>query len=402
MLHHSLARLVLISATFGILGASLSLAAGSEYYFPQVADGVTGIGSSFYTSSFLISNPQTDSNQITIRFTLPNSLPWIIDLRCLDRPELAGRVSTKTFSLRAGESVLLFTGGVDPLTTGWAKVESGLPLNISEVFDVVGSSTALPVSSEAGVLPAALNTQFTFSVAESEDEPVSGTNIDTGFALVNPSGQTAQVTATLYSRLGSFLGQHLFTLLPGYQTAQFVSQLFNDVRITDVGRHGRVRFSSNINLAYVALRQTYGNSNTISTLTVNPESQLGFNVIYDREPNDTRTAAQAIGALPSMVQGTINSQSNGQDVDTYSVSLKAGTTLYVIVLTDMIGSPLVDSVQVQDANGNLQNTTAFQSNLNGPILTFAVPADGTYYISNTSQGSTFGRGAYYQMFLMAR
>ncbi len=402
MLYRSLARLFLIPAVLAALGTPLGFAAGSEYYFPQVVDGVTTGGESFYTSSFLLTNPQTKSNQVTIRFTLPNGVQWLIDLRCLERPELTGKLATRTFSLNAGESVFLFTGGVDPLASGWAKIESSLPLVASEVFDVVGTSSTRPVISEAGVLAAAPSTQFTFFVAEASDEPANGTNVDTGFALANPSGSTAQITATLYSRFGTFLGQKLFTLLPGYQIAQFVSQLFSDVRLADIGRHGRVRFSCNVNLAAVALRQTYGNSNTLSVVPVNADARLASNVLYDREPNNTRATAQAVGTLPATITGTINSSGDGQDVDFYSVSLQAGTTLYVVVLTDMIGSPLDDSIQIQDTNGNPQLTNLITTGLKGPVVTFPVPADGTYYISNTAQGSTFGRDAHYQMYLMAR
>ncbi len=402
MLNRSLMRLILIPAALAMLEVPCGFAAGSEYYFPQVVDGVTETGASYYTSSFLLSNPQTKSNQVTIRFTLSSSLPWLIDLRCLDRPELAGRLATRTFFLNAGESVLLFTGGVDPISQGWAKVEASLPLIISEVFDFIGPPPTLQVKSEAGVLPAPLTTQFSFSVAESNDEPASGTNIDTGFALVNPGTSVAQIKATIYSRFGTFLSDRLITLLPGYQTAQFVSQLFNNINLDTVGRHGRVRFSSNVNLAVLALRQTYGNSSTLSTVSVSPDADIGAGSLFDREPNDTRATAQPVGALPATVVGTINSAGDGQDVDTYSVSLKAGTVLYVVLLTDIIGSPLDGALSIQDVNGNPQFLNTFPTGLKGPILIFPVPADGTYYIAITSQNNSFGRGAYYRMLLTAR
>jgi hypothetical protein len=400
MAHISWTRSILISAILATVAALPCRAQGSEYYFPQVADGVTGNIS--YISSFLITNPQSRSNQITARFFLPSSLTWLIDLRCEDRPELAGRVTTRTFSLNAGESVRLSTGGTDPFSAGWAKIESSLPLSVSEVFDVVGGEATLPVGSEAGVLPASVDTEFSLFISESSDEPVSGTNVDTGFALVNPSGGVARVTGTLYSRLGTFLGQSFFTLLPGTQTAQFVSQLFSNVNLADVARHGRVRFSSNVNLAFTALRQTYGNSSTISTIAVNPDSSFSYGILHDREPNDTRASAQSVGNLPVMLIGTINSTGDGQDVDTFSLRLKGSTVLFLVSLTDMIGSTLEDSVQIQDTNGNPVLMNIIPAGLNGSIVNFPVSTDGTYYLLYTSRNNSYGRGSYYRLLLMAR
>ena len=355
-------------------------------------------------ASFLISNPQNKSNTVTIRFILPNSLTWLVDLRCLERPALAGRVSTRTFTIDPGESLRLFTSGTDALATGWAKIESILPLNVSEVFDVLGPSAAPVVSSEAGVLPAPLSTHFSFFVTEASDEPAYGTDVGTGFALVNPSGADAQVTATLYSRFGTLLAQRPFTVFQNHQTAVFVSQLFREVDFTVAGRsHGMVRFSSSVNIAMVALRQTRGNSSTISTIAVNPDSQLGMNIIYDREPNDTRATAQPIGALPTMIIGTINSPTDGRDVDTFSVTLQAGSVLYVVLLADMIGSPLEDVIQIQDAGGNAQLVVdTLLTGLRDHFVRFQVPASGTYFISHTGQGNTYGRGSYYRILLMAR
>ena len=49
----------------------------------------------------------------------------------------------------------------------------------------------------------------------------------------------------------------------------FVSQIFNN--FTFSGRfHGMVRFSSNVNVAILGLRQTSGASDTISTLRDQP------------------------------------------------------------------------------------------------------------------------------------
>jgi hypothetical protein len=384
-------------------------AQGSQYYFPQVVDGVSG--NIIYSSSFSISNPQGASASVTIRFFLTNppsttTTSWAIDLRSADRPDLAGRPSggTKTFTLSSGESVQLFTGGEDILGVGWAKIESSIPIEVAEFFDVRPPGTSVPVISEVGVLPSATSTNFSFFISESTNEPVAGTSVDTGIAIVNPSGSTARVTATLYTRSGNQAGQKsLPSIAPNGHSALFVSEIFSDHDFSADGKfHGLVRLSCNVNIAVVALRQTYGNSSTISSVTVNPDSILDHSVLYDREPNDTRTSAQPIGLLPAEIIGTINSPTDDPDTDVYSVNLHAGTVLYVFLTANFLGSSLDSVIQITNPSGVSTIANNFSPGLNDQFLRYQVAADGTYFLSVSSAGGIGSRDFYYRLHVLAQ
>jgi len=391
---------LLLSLAFLLFAGPAAYSQASEYYFPQVADGAAT--SITYSTSFLIHNALARTVSVTIRFVRSNASAWIIDLRSFDRPELTGHVSTRTFLMASGESVELFTGAVDPLAVGWAFVGSDGPLRVSEVFHVIRRETGLPITAAAGVLASPRATQFSLFVSVSNNEPTTGTRTDTGFALINPGGNTANVQARLFSRTGDPLSTKIISLAPGAHTAIFASQVFFDV---DFGSrfHGFVIFSSNVSVAIVALRQNYGNSDTIATVAVEPISSLGTNILYDSEPNDSRAAAQTIGILPTEIIGTMNSPSDGVDVDYYAVNLTAGNVLYVFALADMIGSPLDDVIQIQDSFGSIvASVDTFSPGLRDPFVRYVVPSSGTYYVTHGSTGGTSARNAFYRLHIIAR
>lgn len=396
----------LLSLVFVLCAATPAYSQASEYYFPQVADGAAGaIG---YSTSFLINNVLARSVSVTIRFIRsstavpPTGIPWVIDLRSFDRPALTGHVSTRTFTLDSGESVELFTGAVDPLAVGWAIVTSDGPLRVSEVFHVIRLVTGLPVFAAAGVLPSPRATQFSLFVSVSENEPTTGTRIDTGFALINPGGTTANIQARLFSQAGNPLSTKFINLGPGGHTATFASQVFSDVPFSS-RFHGFVLFSSNVSIATVALRQNFGNSDTIATVAMEPLSSLGTNILYDSEPNDSRAEAQAIGILPTEVVGTMNSPSDGNDIDYFAVNLTAGNVLYVLAVADLIGSPLDDVIQIQDSSGLIvASIDSFSVGLRDPFIRYVVPSSGTYYVTHGSTGGTSMRASFYRLHILAR
>jgi hypothetical protein len=167
--------------------------------------------------------------------------------------------------------------------------------------------------------------------------------------------------------------------------------------------HGRVRFSSNVNIAVVALRQTNGNSDTISTVSVVPDFSTGSTVIYDREPNDTLQTAQPVVALPAEIIGTMNSPSDTADVDIFSVNLRAGDILYVFVLADLINSVLDDDIIIWDPQGKkVAEVDNFSDGLLDPFLRYQVPAGGVYYIDHGSVRGTSSRGSYYKMYVLVK
>jgi hypothetical protein len=390
----------LLSLAFLLFAGQPAYSQASEYFFPQVADGASGAIA--YSTSFLINNALNRSVSVTIRFVRSNGSAWSIDLRSFDRTELTGHVSTRTFTLVSGESLELFTGAVDPLAVGWANVTSDGPIRVSEVFHVLSLTTGLPITAAAGVLASPTATKFSLFASVSENEPTTGTRTETGFAVINPDDAAANIQAQPFSRTGVLLSTKTINLAAGAHTAIFVSQVFFDV---DFGTrfHGLVIFSSNVNVAMVALRQNYGNSDTIATIAVEPISSLGADILYDHEPNGSRATAQVIGALPVEIVGTMNTPLDGSDADFFSLNLAAGRVLFVFALADMIGSPLDDVIQIHDSFGNIvAQVDVFSAGLRDPFIRFTVPTTGTYYVQHGSTGGTSSRNSFYRLYIMVQ
>src|SRR5262245_34873014 len=381
------------------LTPSRGWAQGSEYIFPHMVDGESG--TIFYSTSFLLNNASNLVTSVTIRFFRSNGTPWMVDLRSFDRNELEGKVSSRTFNLQPRETVELFTGGTDPLAAGWARVDSGMAIEASEVFGVFNKSPVF-LRSEAGVLPAPAATLHTLYTTVSTNEPVTGTSVDTGVAIANLSGAQAVVTAVLFDRAGIQLTQGTLTIPANNHTAMFVSQIFNHFNFS--GRfHGMVRFSSNVNIAVVGLRQAYGASDTISTLAINPDSTLGRITVYDREPNDTRPQAQPLGSLPAEIIGTMNTPSDGPDVDIFSVNLQVGDVLYVFAAADLIGSPLDAVITIRDSLGaQVATNDSFSNGLRDPFIRYPVSINGVYYIELSAAGGTSMRNSHYRLHVLVR
>ncbi len=383
-------------------------AEGSEYYFPQIADGVYGnIG---YSTSITFSNPfPSTDNTITIKFYKPDGNPWNIELKSQDRADVQGTTSKKTFTLQQGESLEIYTAGTAALAAGWAKVQSNYPVIVSAVFQVFNEKDQ--VTSEGGVLPAPWNTEFSFYATVSKNEPAGGTDIDTGFAVINPGLFTAKITAQLFNHSGTQVATGLITLNPLCQTAIFVSQVFPSYSFGNMF-HGRMRLSANVNVAVVAIRQTFKNSNTLSTLAVEPESKLNYIVLYDKEPNGLQENAQAIMALPAEITGTMvgpqDPESKG-DVDVYSVYLNAGETVYVLMIHDYLQSqcPLFADLILRDSQfRQVAKLNDEYRGLRDP-LKYTVQTSGTYYLDigcllTLSQQSTCGRTSNYRLHVISK
>ncbi|MGB7624041.1 MAG: PPC domain-containing protein [Terriglobia bacterium] len=391
---------ILVFFVLAVCGSSL-WAQGSVYFFPQVADGISG--STSFASQFFLNNTLLAPNTITMTFTRSNGTPFAVDFRSVDRPDAAGTLASTTFTLQAGETAHFFTGAVSPLTVGWCKLTSTAPLEVSEVFDVLKlSGTPIIVTAEAGVLPSTGATLFSFDADVATDFPETGTNTNTGIAIANFSGADTDITATLLNRTGTQINQKLFSVSSNHQTALFLNQIFPDTTFTGLF-HGTVRFSSNVNVAIVALRDISGPSgDTFSTVAVNPDSTLGYNIFYDREENDSIGSAQPI-SLPARIIGTMIAPNGGPDADVFSVSLQAGQTLYVLSVADLIGSPLDDVIEVKNSsNVTLAENDDFSTGLRDPFVRFVVPTTGTYFIEHGSTNGTSTRGSYYELLVRVK
>jgi hypothetical protein len=374
---------------------------GSMYCFPQVVDGVSG--DSFYLTNFFLNNVRSNNNTVAMQFFHSDGTPWLIDLHSIDRSEATGHVSSMNLILQAGETVNLFTGGTDPIAVGWVKIQSTLPLEASEVFSLAKKTSPSPALVwEAGVLPASSYTQFSLEANVSSDDVLVGTRVNIGVAIANPNGSTAVITATLFNRTGTQVSQKVLTIESNKQQAKFLNEIFDN--FTFSGRfHGVVRFSCNVNIALVALRGSSGpGGDLFSTIAVNPDSTLGYNIFYDRGPNGSIDTSQLI-TLPTRIIGSMIDPTGTAEFDDYSVNLQAGQTLYVVAVADLLGSPLDSIIKILDSSGNpVASSNVLSPGLRDPFVRYVVPVTGTYCISYQSINNTHSSGSYYELLVTAK
>lgn len=390
---------VLTSGTW-VLAANTG---NSKYYFPQMADGHSrsmGIG---IGTEFCINNVQSGNTTVTLAFFNDEGKPWTVDLRSDDRLNISGDVSSVTFTMEACETVHLYTGGVvEPLAAGWAVLMTNQPVVTSANYQVIDSITNRVIW-EVGVLPAEANTLFSFDANVSQDDRISGIDVDTGYAIANPSGAEATITASLLPRTGAAISTKAITVPPGGHSARFLSELFNDVSWSS-RFHGAVRFSSNVNVAVLALKHSWGNGSEIySTQTVSPDTELRRNVTYDREDNGSFDKAEPID-VPCEVRGTTNSPADGADPDYFAIpGLSAGQVLYVLILTQMVNSPLDAVVTVYDPDRQqIASVNDFAAGLRDAFVQVAISKNGTHYIRTDSMGGTWSRAASYRMLVITK
>jgi hypothetical protein len=395
------ARIILVVSLLALCGL-LPAAQGSEYWFPHLVDG--NAGDYFFCSTFNFNNVQDTPTQVSLHFITETGTPWTIDLRSYDRPEADGVVYTTTFTLAPWETANFFTGGVDPLAVGWAWVESSQPVNVYSSFTFFDWMTdPFRVIWSAGVLPSPVGTQFSFAadVCPVKDF-ISDTPVDMGFAIVNPNGPDAVITATLLDRTGNERSVKTIDLGPGYHYSRFMSELFDDVTWGNAF-HGTVRLSSNVNISVVALTHTLNAlSDAYSTLAVQTDATFRHNIVYDWEDNTSFAAAQPISA-PVEVVGTMNSATDEADTDYFAIDLTAGQVLFAFVLADLAGSPLDPVLKIYDATHTyVQGSDDIVLGLRDSLIRYQAPSTGTYYIEITGFSGSHSRESFYQLYVRVK
>jgi hypothetical protein len=395
MFKNSLIFLALVGALTLAMGTPAS-AWGSTYIIPHVVD-----GSYIYGTEIWIHNVQATSNQVLISFYDDNGYTWDIDLRSFEG--YGGHQYMYNLNLQPNQSVFFFTGCIDPLKVGWARILSMQPINVSASFTFYNFNPDPPKAVwTAGVLPSPTATQFTFAADVS---PVSDSTedikVDMGFAVVNPSTEDAHITATLIPASGgAAVSTKTIDLGPYGHFARFLSEFFNDVAWGDRW-HGIVRLSSNVNIAVTALKHVYNdNTDVYSALAVQPDSTLRCNILYDREDNDSFADAQACDHWPVEIVGTVNSPADGTDLDYYSVYLNTGQTVYIFLLADITGSPLDGLFTIYDpGQAAVGGANTSITGLLDPVYSYTAATTGIHYIAVNSTGNTYGRESFYRMFV---
>jgi hypothetical protein len=399
-------RLMLILFFCLAIGAAHDLPA-AEYVFPQVADGQSpGLA---YVTSFLLNNVTGVQNTLTLSFYkgasagTANGSPWDIELLSHDRGAISGRRAVHTIVLDPGETLNVFTAATGAITAGWARIQSTAPLDVSEVFSAVRPDLRPKrVVWEAGVLSSPSTARFSFEANYSEGETVSGTLVNTGYAIANPNTEYATVTAVLYARLGTELSRQTISIPANGQIAEFISERFSGVQLPE-RFHGLLRISSDLNVAVCALRMSSGSAGDVfSTVAANPDLTLGYHPAIDREPSTGPGSAQAI-SVPAEITGSKNVPDGSSDGDWYSVDLRAGQTLYAVLIADIMGSAYDGDIVITDAARNeLKRVDNWAGGLNDAAIDFRTFTAGTYYINLRSRTGTNTGSAGYRLYVTVR
>jgi hypothetical protein len=100
-------------------------------------------------------------------------------------------------------------------------------------------------------------------------------------------------------------------------------------------------------------------------------------VVAEKEENGGFDTAQVI-ALPCAVEGTIK---NERDVDVFKFEGKKGDKITIDVQAARFGSPVDGFLTVYDADRKILATADDVDGSPDPVLTVALPRDGSYFIS---------------------
>ena len=99
--------------------------------------------------------------------------------------------------------------------------------------------------------------------------------------------------------------------------------------------------------------------------------------IQEAEPNNSPGEGQAVN-LPATIVGTISSPG---DVDSYKFTGKAGQEVVLQVVASAVGSQLLAVLSLQDSAGHELARVGDFFRRPDPVLTFKLPADGSYTMS---------------------
>ncbi len=245
-----------VALVLALLPGARVMAQETDFYLPQIADG-QGQGLTIRTT-FVLFNPTARAAGFSLIITDDQGNPLAVTLPGL------GTDSSFQFSLGAGETRLLETGGEGVLRTGAAVVTAESNVGVSAVFRIAGSGGAF--ITEAGVGASTPQTRFVL--------PVDTTGrFNTGVALFNFGGLGSDVTFQLYDTEGRPGLTSTANLPAGSHQARFVAgegELFPTIG----NFRGTMVVTSSRPVAAVVLRQNL-DTFTSTTLPVVPaNSQL--------------------------------------------------------------------------------------------------------------------------------
>ncbi len=186
-----------------------------RFYLPQVADGpLPPSGARRLRTSFTVSNPSNIPGEASVKFFDQNGQP----LQLLN--DSGNRVAQLQLTLGGyGNFEFRSNESGNELHQGYAVVTSDVPVLVTGSYRIIDAATGAIQSETAAAASSAMGAATAlFSEIRSED-------VETGIALVNPSGVDKQATVVLLSQ-GHWADFQRITLPAHGQRALFIRELF--------------------------------------------------------------------------------------------------------------------------------------------------------------------------------
>jgi beta-glucosidase len=171
-----------------------------------------------------------------------------------------------------GQALSIGSPAFATLQTGWARVQSGVPLSVAAIFTV--SDAAGVLLSRVGVGAA--------SVAATALIPVDTTDgKDSGFSVCNPDAESSvTISAELRTMAGQAVASGAISLPPGGHRAEFVTETFPGGQAN--GFKGVLALSADGPFGALALRTRGVDLTSLPTFTPTVDSQSSFEAVFPR------------------------------------------------------------------------------------------------------------------------
>lgn len=217
--------------------------------FPQIAVGGPSTGE--YRTDIAAVNVGTQAAVVEMAMVRSNGSPLTVT---------AGGTSADSFSLVVPPlgTVRLATGGTDTIQAGFAKLLSNVGIGGTALFRVFNGSSVL---SQAGVGLSKPTKRFKVYIDNTN-------NAFSGYAVANFGSREAVVTLTLRDRNGSPLQTRSIALAAGNHIAKFAAEQDQFPINAGPGFEGSIEFSSDQEVAAVALRYDNVAQDVFSTIPV--------------------------------------------------------------------------------------------------------------------------------------
>ena len=217
----------IVFAACWILGFAMISSAQSSFFFPHIANGVTGTGAGAvkWVTTIYLTNPTSSTTATgTLTFYQRNTASVsaagtiAAPIGFVDESGVLTATGTINFSLAGGQTKKYVSTAATALITGFVGVSTQLGIvsgtAVFSEYNAAGgliASAGVPQSSATGRQAIFVDTQ-------------SGDNI--GVAYANPGTATATVTLTLLNSAAQQVATTNQSLGPGNQVPIFTSQLF--------------------------------------------------------------------------------------------------------------------------------------------------------------------------------